>query len=386
MRIDTRTKRRKLAYQRAPYWHKLERGLAVGYYRPASGVGTWWARARVGEAYKVAALGNADDAAGSGLDWGQAQTAAREWRARIDDPLRSEPEGYTVEMALTEYIADLRARKGEKAAREVQGRLAKHMPAELRAREVTKLSAGDLIGWRNSMVNTAGDEETTRRSRDSANRVLKMAKAAFNFAFQGSKIADDRAWRRVAPFGAVGEARKVVLDDRELQRLVDACEPSLRELVLLGALLGCRLGELTAATVRDFDPAAAVLVVSGKTGTRPVHLPPAAVSVLRGLAAGRGPADYLCTTTTGGPWVHGLHTRRFVAAVARAGLDPDTTYYALRHSWITRALERGVPVKAVADHCGTSMAMLEKHYAKSIKSEQPRYAALTAPVLKIYGT
>ena len=54
-------------------------------------------------------------------------------------------------------------------------------------------------------------------------------------------------------FKGVGEARKVILTDAELQRLIDACEPGLRELVLIGAWTGARLGELTGARVRDLD-------------------------------------------------------------------------------------------------------------------------------------
>ena len=105
-----------------------------------------------------------------------------------------------------------------------------------------------------------------RRSRDSANRVLTMAKAAFNLAFNTGGVTDDRAWRVVKPFRDVGEARKVILSEAEIQRLMDACDADLRELVIAGALTGARLGELTAAKVRDFDAAAAILTVNGKTG------------------------------------------------------------------------------------------------------------------------
>jgi integrase len=103
------------------------------------------------------------------------------------------------------------------------------------------------------MVRGGEDEDAIRRSRDTANRMLAMAKAAFNLAFNTGRVTDDRAWRRVQAFKGVGEARKVILSDAELQRLVDACEPGLRELVLVGAWTGSRLGEITAARVRDLD-------------------------------------------------------------------------------------------------------------------------------------
>ena len=58
---------------------------------------------------------------------------------------------------------------------------------------------------------------------DSANRVLAVFKAALNLAFQDGLVADDRAWRRVQAFKGVGEARKVILSDEEISKLIDAC-------------------------------------------------------------------------------------------------------------------------------------------------------------------
>jgi integrase len=380
-RINTRTGRRSLEHRKAPHWHVIEKGLAVGYYRPKAGAGTWWARALLGGAYRVSALGSADDHAEADgttvLNWSQAQANARAWAKGAG--------GEALTVATAVYIDDLRARKGGRAAGEVRGRLGKHLLPVLGTRQLAKLTTRDLRQWRNGLVRTDSDAEAVRRSRDTANRVLTMAKAAFNLAFKGGRVADDLAWRRVEPFEAVSQPRKVVLGEAELQRLADACGPGLRELVLVGALTGARLGELTSAAVRDFDTAAAVLVVRGKTGERPIHLPPAAVAVLRRLASGKRPDGYLLTTAAGEPWTKSLHKRPFAAAVARTGLDPATVFYSLRHSWITRALGAGVPVKSVADHCGTSMAMLQRYYAKAIKSDLERYATKAAPALDVTG-
>src|SRR5690606_38891512 len=84
----------------------------------------------------------------------------------------------------------------------------------------------------------------------------------------------------------------------------------------------------------------------------------------------------------GKPWTKSLHDRRVEAAVKKAGLDPETTLYALRHSYISAALKRGTPTKAVAEHCGTSIAMIERHYAKYIPSDLAEYARLAEPPLR----
>jgi integrase len=88
------------------------------------------------------------------------------------------------------------------------------------------------------------------------------------------------------------------------------------------------------------------------------------------------------TTAAGTPWTKSLHARRVAAAVKTAGLDPETTLYALRHSYISQSLKAGVPTKAVALQCGTSAQMIEKHYAKFIPSDLAEYAQKAAPKLR----
>jgi integrase len=182
----------------------------------------------------------------------------------------------------------------------------------------------------------------------------------------------------------VGEARKVILDADELQRLVDVCAADLRDLILMGAWTGCRLSELTSRLVRDFDDRNAVLhVPSGKTGPRDVHLPPDAVALLRRLTSGKGPGDLLLTTAKGRPWEKSYVRIRFLAAANQAGLEDGAVFYSLRHSFISRALVAGVPTRAVAEHCGTSVAMVERHYAKFLIDMKATYAAAAAPPLRV---
>jgi hypothetical protein len=86
-----------------------------------------------------------------------------------------------------------------------------------------------------------------------------------------------------------------------------------------------------------------------------------ALQLLQGLAADRRPQDRLFLT----------------AAVGRAGLDPDATFYSLRHASITR-MKATVPTQAVAAHHGTSARIIEANYAKFVPADRARYAALGA--------
>ena len=77
-----------------------------------------------------------------------------------------------------------------------------------------------------------------------------------------------------------------------------------------------------------------------------------------------------------------MHARRVAVAVERAGLDPETTLYALRHSYISGLLKKGTPADAVARHCGTSVAMIQRFYAKWVSSDLAEYAERAAPKLR----
>jgi site-specific recombinase XerD len=68
-------------------------------------------------------------------------------------------------------------------------------------------------------------------------------------------------------------------------------------------------------------------------------------------------------------------------ALSRAGLDQQGTFYALRHSYISRAIEAGVPLNVLAENCGTSVRIIEKNYAKMLASKRREFIAMGAPRL-----
>jgi integrase len=389
-RIETRSARLRLPGRKDPYYQQLERGLSAGYHRPlGGGDGTWWGRVRVGNGYRVKVLpGFADDHPDADgeriLNWAQAQAAIRAWAAK-----QTEAGPYTVADAQRDYVTDLRARRGDAAADDANARLNKHLSAELSKRLLADLTEADVRSFRNDMVKKSDDEERVRRFRDTANRVLGIFKAMANLAFNAGKVTDDRAWRKVGPFEDAGASRKVFLSDQQQQKLLNVMNPDLRDLVATAAETGARCKELTDARVRDLDLERATLAVKsnkghrGKIRRRDIYLPAATLARLRRLTSGKQPDDHLFLTSAGTPWMKSQHKRPFEAAVKKTGLDQGTCFYSLRHSYISRALKMGVPTQAVAAQCGTSAAMIERHYAKFIRSDLARYAQEAAPVLKI---
>jgi integrase len=222
-----------------------------------------------------------------------------------------------------------------------------------------------------------------RQSRDTANRLFGIAKAVLNKAFNEGLVPDDRAWRRIKAFRGVGEARMVLLSETDIQALVNHMRPDLRDMIMLAAWTGCRWGEVRSLRVRDFDRNTGRITVSGKTGRRTIYLPPAAITTMHALTEGKKPADHVFLTATGAPWARTWHTKPFARAVRAAGIDPRAVPYSLRHTWISRALAAGVPVKDVADHAGTSIQMVQRYYGKAFPEAQQQYATVAAPALRI---
>jgi integrase len=55
-------------------------------------------------------------------------------------------------------------------------------------------------------------------------------------------------------------------------------------------------------------------------------------------------------------------------ALRACGIRPRK-FYSTRHTFISDALSHGLNIKWVAEYCGTSVAMIEKHYGKYIKND-----------------
>jgi hypothetical protein len=136
--IESRSARLRLPGRKAPFWVTLQRGLALGYHRPlSSGAGTWWGRIRVGKRYRIGSFATADDHADADgekiLSWGQAQVVVRAWAGG-----QTSTGPIIVAQAVANYVADLRARKGDRVAKAVKGRLDSRLPPELSNRKAAK--------------------------------------------------------------------------------------------------------------------------------------------------------------------------------------------------------------------------------------------------------
>ena len=250
------------------------------------------------------------------------------------------------------------------------GRIDRHVNPKLGPRPLDRLTTADIEGWRNGLVPRGLDDEGSRRAKDSANRNLATLKAILNHAWRTGLVGTKDAWARVEKFKGMGEARKVFLTADQRGRLLDQCDGAFRDLIEAGFLTGARYGELRALLVSDYDKGRRVLSIrQGKTGPRSVPLSDAATRLFDRLRHGKLPAAPLLARDDGQAWQHSDQDKFMREAARKARLPNGTVYYTLRHTFIANALTGGVDIHTVAKLCGTSVAMIEKHYGKLLHSD-----------------
>jgi len=223
---------------------------------------------------------------------------------------------------------------------------------------------------------TSGDEDVVRARRATANRLLTILKAALNHAYRERPRISDEAWRKVKPYGNVDFAIVRFLRADECVRLVNACEPSFRELVRGALVTGCRYGELVRMTVRDFNPESGTIAVRLSKSGKPRHVALADEGqvVFHALTIGRPDNDLIFQRAEGGPWKASQQQRPLEKASSIVKLTPPATFHILRHTYASSLAMRGVPMGVIAAQLGhADTRITERHYAHLA----PNYVAET---------
>jgi integrase len=354
--LENRTKRLKLPIDKKPVFIRIAPNLSLGYRRNQTD-GTWVMRTYDPEkGYTTSGIGYADDYSNDGMTFFDAQNTARKL---ADQPVAPKP--LTVGEAAANYLVVLETRN-RRTAYDTKLRLQKHFLPQFADKMVTDVTKTMLEKWLSGLV----DQDNERASKDSVNRILTMVKATLNHALQDQShgIKDDSAWRWVKSFKSVGQARSIRYTDDEVARIVaNAPDKSTSNLIKAAFLTGTRYGEMIEAKVSSINLNTGHWHVTGKTGSRDIILQRSAVEFFRELIEDKSPADLIFTMANGQPWKRSDQTRPFKRALAAAGLPTDGSMYALRHTYISRAIEADIGLKTIAKNCGTSVRMVEKTYS-----------------------
>jgi integrase len=394
-RLETRAARLRLPPGRKAHVRTLvPRVLALGYRRKRDNEpGTWLARTYIGrKRYRVAPLGLADDF--QDADGSRVLTFAEAQRAALAAAPAAGKGGLTVAEAIATYLAWMRTHRA--SVRDAEARANKLILPELGSMKVADLTTAKLCAWRDRLAERpalartrAGAEQRYKATRNprarraSTNRVLTILKAALNKAFREGDVDDDLAWRRVKPFGQTAAARPSYLSIDEATRLLDAADPAFRRLVRGALETGARYGELRAARVGDYARGKLHIPRSKSGKARDAVLSENAIAFFDTMTAGRDRNAPMFVKGNGAPWGPSEQTRQMIAACKRAELPP-VGFHALRHTYASHAVMRGMPLMVLARNLGhASTVMIERHYGhlsesyvdEIIKQTAPRFAA-----------
>jgi integrase len=380
--IKTKAGRAKLEPRKDSPYYERHGAAALGFRcTAAGGEGTWMARVYEGGKYHYQPLGRFDD-------YREAVKALEAWmdarKAAAQAGVSVSAAQMTVADACRGYLAEFARKKGEGQQHryaqnilelKVVGRPAAKRKTAVEPHAIAGVRLADLTkpqftAWRDGLLPVT-EAKAARPQRATAARHFKALVAVLNWTHQNALIGTDVAWRGVKNFANVqasADESHIYLTPAQRAALLSACDGTLRDFVELLALIGARPVELFRATVADFDARTGTLNLwdeKGKTGRRVRAVPLAALKagdLVKRLAKNKLPAAPL--------FDHGgdsqFYLRPFKAAATAAGLPAEATAYCLRHSFITDAVGAGVPLLTVARTVGTSVAQIEKTYAKNL--------------------
>ena len=382
-RLQTRDARGKLIPRKEPYWHDIERGRSIGYYRGLKG-GSWWLREFVAGNYRSRRLGRADDVNEADGAMILSFTDAIRAALREDRPTRELQTRLRVEDALDEYFEARRATStagslhrarvnaespigpasGDRPLSTHNEQQKRRLHHSLRGKLVSELTATDLRRWRDSLIPNTRDREELRRARSTANRVWATLRAALNQAFHSERVSDDRAWRRVTPFKNVDQPQTRFLRVEECRRLIGAADSKLQPMVRGCLFTGMRLGELVALTVADVGEDH-VTIRHSKTGkARRVPLNAEGAEFFTDLVKGKlrnaQVFEFGESTARTKMWI----SRAMREACAAAQIDPPIEFRQLRTSYGSLLLNADAPLSTISELLGhKDTRMTRRHYA-----------------------
>ena len=355
--ISTENKRKKLAVDHNPYWENISRGRFLGFRKGPRNT-SWMARIAKEGKFKATTFKNSDK-----WDYETALMAANEWFTQMIGIDIDAKEIYLKD-AVTTYEQEKSIEKSPVYARENSARLRKHLSESLRNTPIHQINRAQVKRFRNNMVDKSEDPEAIRKSKVSANRVLNLLKAVLNLAYKNGKINSKAEWETVEPFEDVSEARKLYLTNEQVETFLKATTGEFHNLCKALVLTGNRVGSLT-----DFDAIDGTIRLESRKGTGKVktwscYLSEDALKFFKSITKNKLPKAPLLSNENGEPWAKNSYRRTLLSLKKSTKMPDDFDLYAFRHYHISKALLAGIQAQVVAENCGTSVRMLEKHYAK----------------------
>lgn len=224
-------------------------------------------------------------------------------------------------------------------------------------------------------------EQVRKISTSTKDHKRRIASSFFTFLHERGYISKN-PMATVDPIKYVAEIREA-LTSREVEKLRIACGTNVRDNAVLELFLatGCRVSEVVGMRIEDIDLQVGCVKVLGKgQKERIVFFGDRAMEYLERYLGGRntGAVILSCRAPHQGLRKNALENiiRRIAA---QAGLDKRVFPHLLRHTFATRALNKGMPLPTLCDLMGHASVETTRIYAKNgsakIKYEYDMYAA-----------
>ena len=379
--IQTVSARAKLKPKREPYWHRINKGFALGFRKMTAAGGTWILR-RLDLATSKKTYKSLGDFAQ--LPDHQRFDAAMAEAAKLVDHIGKG--GITVPKTIKDvcdnYEAHLKQTKTEKAGKDAARRFKAYVLNDLHFAnlEVAKLTPAHIDSWRKKLVASpvkqgvrgikrrpevyAVDKLAKPRTASTLNRDMTPFRAALNLAYEEGWVTTDFAWRgKLKPLQDADKKRELYLDKVQRTKFISSASPDLAQFLMGMAMLPVRPGAIAQLKVGDFDKRLLALRIKvDKTGTRTIKLPTATAELFAVTAKGKLADAPLFARADGSAWNKDSWKYPVKAAALAANMPAGTTAYTLRHSVITDLVHGGLDLLTVAQISGTSVRMIEKHY------------------------
>lgn len=399
-----------LQFRQTPYWHSLYRCRHIGIHRPDDSICNWTARILTREKlYKQKCLGPALDIGRGVVPYRTALARAFEWfdsgavRATANEPKalgRTKsvsvcPIGdvYTVGHALKDYTEWTSIARAPGVHYNNLVLINHHLVpnfANLPLEEFSARHLGDLarqvletpprygfMQWQQRVRADNLPSDELRRRKRTFNSLVTILKMAFRHAWDNASIQSERPWRCLKRIPVNHAPRTLFLDRDECRRLLKACTPALRDLVLAALYSGCRVGELGQLIVDDVGKQGFGIRIGAfkRAPARFVFLPDEGMAFFLSKCEGKSSQDPVLLSDMGKPWRR-QHTQLFRRAVAKARLPRELVFHGLRHTYASDLVRQGVQMDVVAKQLGhaniATVSNTYGHLAEQFREQQVR--------------
>lgn len=344
----------------APYWKLYTEGRYIGWrkFSAASPDGQWLARTWHAEQKKYSQKPLGDFADRPDEERYRAALAeAVKWFEHLG--MGGTTKSITVKSACEAYIEKLKAEKSEAAADDAKWRFQRLIYDDPIAKvPLEKLAPRHLVEWKGRAMKD--------RERISFDREASSFRAALNLALRRREVVSNHAWaEELKPLVKNGDKqrRRLYLDRAARTKLIEKAAREVRPFLTTLCLLPLRPGDPAKLLVEHLDTKHGVLhVPTGKTVSREVPLPPAALEHFKACAKDKLPTAWLVSRADRSQWIKPRWNEAIKEAAKKAKLPKATCAYSLRHSVITDLVKGGLDIFHVAKLAGTSVVMIEQHY------------------------